>query len=80
MAHFPFNFETTSAARGRIAEPLDIKAGDVFLEAAVPRFVSFVADLPRTKSGKIQKCKLREIGFALKSRDYDKQGHQSKRT
>ena len=46
---------------------------------AVPRFVDFVADLPRTENGKVQKYKLRERGVTASTWDREASGYQLKR-
>ncbi|CAM2156961.1 ATP-dependent acyl-CoA ligase [Paraburkholderia tropica] len=47
---------------------------------AVPRFLDFVGDLPRTENGKIQKYKLRERGITATAWDLEKSGYKLKRT
>lgn len=46
---------------------------------AVPRFVDFVADLPRTENGKVRKYELRERGVTASTWDRDASGYQLKR-
>jgi crotonobetaine/carnitine-CoA ligase len=46
---------------------------------AVPRFVDFVADLPRTENGKIRKYELRERGVTASTWDREASGYQLKR-
>jgi crotonobetaine/carnitine-CoA ligase len=46
---------------------------------AVPRFVAFVAELPTTESGKIQKYKLRERGVTADAWDREAAGYKLKR-
>jgi len=46
---------------------------------AVPRFVDFVADLPRTENGKIRKYELRERGVTASTWDRDASGYRLKR-
>jgi crotonobetaine/carnitine-CoA ligase len=46
---------------------------------AVPRFVDFVADLPRTENGKIRKYALRERGVTASTWDREASGYQLKR-
>jgi len=46
---------------------------------AVPRFVDFVADLPRTENGKIRKYELRERGVTASTWDREAAGYQLKR-
>jgi len=41
---------------------------------AIPRFIDFVADLPRTESGKVQKFKLREQGRSAQTWDPEAAG------
>ncbi|MBV9113418.1 MAG: ATP-dependent acyl-CoA ligase [Hyphomicrobiales bacterium] len=41
---------------------------------ALPRFVEFVAELPRTENGKVQKFKLRERGVGPRTWDREKAG------
>ena len=43
---------------------------------AVPRFVDFVADLPRTENGKIRKYELRERGVTASTWDREAAGYQ----
>ena len=45
---------------------------------AVPRFVDFVADLPRTENGKVQKYKLREAGVTQTAWDCEAYGYKRK--
>ncbi|WP_322101541.1 ATP-dependent acyl-CoA ligase [Paraburkholderia sp. J41] len=47
---------------------------------AVPRYLDFVADLPRTENGKIQKYKLREIGITATAWDLESSGYRLKRS
>ena len=46
---------------------------------AVPRFVDFVADLPRTENGKIRKYELRKRGVTASTWDREASGYQLKR-
>ena len=46
---------------------------------AVPRFVDFVSDLPRTENGKIRKYELRERGVTASTWDREASGYQLKR-
>ena len=46
---------------------------------AIPRFVDFVPDLPRTESGKVQKFKLREQGRSARTWDREAAGIKLKR-
>lgn len=46
---------------------------------AVPRFVDFVADLPRTENGKVRKFELRERGITATTWDREAVGYQLKR-
>ncbi len=46
---------------------------------AIPRFVEFVGDLPRTESGKVQKFKLRERGRSAQTWDREAAGIKLKR-
>jgi crotonobetaine/carnitine-CoA ligase len=46
---------------------------------AVPRFVDFVADLPRTENGKVRKYELRERGITASTWDREASGYQLKR-
>jgi crotonobetaine/carnitine-CoA ligase len=46
---------------------------------AIPRFIDFVAELPRTESGKVQKFKLREQGPGDKTWDRERAGIVLKR-
>jgi carnitine-CoA ligase len=46
---------------------------------AVPRFIDFVADLPRTENGKIRKYELRERGVTVSTWDREASGYQLKR-
>jgi crotonobetaine/carnitine-CoA ligase len=46
---------------------------------AIPRFVAFVAELPTTESGKIQKYKLRERGITNDAWDREAAGYKLKR-
>jgi crotonobetaine/carnitine-CoA ligase len=46
---------------------------------AIPRFVEFVGDLPRTESGKVQKFKLRERGRSAQTWDREAAGIRLKR-
>ncbi|MFX1767460.1 ATP-dependent acyl-CoA ligase [Paraburkholderia sp. A1RI-2L] len=47
---------------------------------AVPRYLDFVADLPRTENGKIQKYKLREAGITVTAWDLETSGYRLGRT
>jgi carnitine-CoA ligase len=46
---------------------------------AVPRFVDFVAELPRTENGKIRKYELRERGVTASTWDREASGYKLKR-
>jgi crotonobetaine/carnitine-CoA ligase len=46
---------------------------------AVPRFIDFVADLPRTENGKIRKFELRERGVTASTWDREAAGTRLKR-
>ena len=46
---------------------------------AIPRFVEFLEDLPRTESGKVQKFKLRERGRTDETWDRETAGIKLKR-
>lgn len=46
---------------------------------AVPRYLEFTDDLPKTENGKIQKYKLRERGVTNKTWDLDASGYRLKR-
>jgi crotonobetaine/carnitine-CoA ligase len=46
---------------------------------AIPRFLDFVAELPRTENGKVQKFKLRERGPGALTWDREAAGYQLKR-
>jgi crotonobetaine/carnitine-CoA ligase len=46
---------------------------------AVPRFVAFVADLPRTENGKVQKYKLRDQGITPETWDREAHGYKLRR-
>ncbi|MDR3096521.1 MAG: ATP-dependent acyl-CoA ligase [Paraburkholderia sp.] len=46
---------------------------------AVPRYLDFVADLPRTENGKIQKYKLREAGITATAWDLEASGYRLRR-
>jgi crotonobetaine/carnitine-CoA ligase len=46
---------------------------------AIPRFVDFVSDLPRTESGKVQKFKLREQGRSAATWDREAAGIEVRR-
>src|SRR5262249_28091429 len=43
---------------------------------AIPRFIEFVADLPKTENGKIQKYKLRDRGLTPATWDREKAGYK----
>lgn len=43
---------------------------------AVPRYLDFVTDLPRTENGKIQKYKLREAGISATAWDLEASGYR----
>jgi crotonobetaine/carnitine-CoA ligase len=47
---------------------------------AVPRFIDFVADLPRTENGKVRKYELRERGVTASTWDREASGFQLKRS
>ncbi len=46
---------------------------------AVPRYVTFASDLPRTENGKVQKYKLREEGVTAATWDREAHGYQIRR-
>jgi crotonobetaine/carnitine-CoA ligase len=46
---------------------------------AVPRFVDFVPDLPRTENGKVRKYELRERGVTASTWDREASGYQLRR-
>jgi crotonobetaine/carnitine-CoA ligase len=46
---------------------------------AIPRFIDFLADLPRTENGKIQKFKLRERGPGERTWDREAAGYVVRR-
>ncbi len=46
---------------------------------ALPRFIDFVADLPRTENGKVRKYELRDRGVGASTWDRDASGYQVKR-
>ena len=46
---------------------------------AVPRFIAFVSDLPRTENGKVQKYKLREAGVTRETWDREAHGYRLRR-
>lgn len=46
---------------------------------AVPRYLDFARDLPKTENGKIQKFKLRETGVTATSWDLDASGYRLRR-
>ncbi len=46
---------------------------------ALPRFIDFVADLPRTENGKVRKYELRDRGVGPSTWDRDASGYQVKR-
>jgi crotonobetaine/carnitine-CoA ligase len=47
---------------------------------AVPRYLDFARDLPKTENGKIQKFKLRETGITATTWDLDASGYRLKRS
>ncbi|TDY15806.1 crotonobetaine/carnitine-CoA ligase [Paraburkholderia sp. BL6665CI2N2] len=47
---------------------------------AVPRFLDFVRELPRTENGKIEKYKLREAGVTENTWDLEKSGYRLRRS
>ncbi|MGV2287547.1 ATP-dependent acyl-CoA ligase [Trinickia sp. YCB016] len=47
---------------------------------AVPRYLDFARDLPKTENGKIQKFKLRETGVSATTWDLDASGYRLKRS
>jgi crotonobetaine/carnitine-CoA ligase len=47
---------------------------------AVPRFLDFGRELPKTENGKIQKYKLREAGVTASTWDLEKSGYRLKRS
>ena len=46
---------------------------------AIPRFLDFVAELPRTENGKVQKFRLRERGPGTRTWDREAVGYVLKR-
>ncbi|MGF6413543.1 crotonobetaine/carnitine-CoA ligase [Paraburkholderia sp. MM5482-R2] len=66
---------------GEALEPLDlIRYCEPRLPYfAVPRFLAFVEDMPKTENGKIQKFKLREIGVTETTWDLETSGYRLKR-
>lgn len=46
---------------------------------AIPRYIEFMADLPKTENGKIQKYKLRERGVGTGTWDLERSGYKLKR-
>jgi crotonobetaine/carnitine-CoA ligase len=46
---------------------------------AIPRFVTFVTDLPRTENGKVQKYKLRDQGVTPETWDREAHGYKLRR-
>jgi carnitine-CoA ligase len=46
---------------------------------AIPRYIEFVAELPATENGKIQKFKLRERGITASAWDREAAGYRLKR-
>lgn len=46
---------------------------------AIPRFIDFVADLPRTENGKVRKYELRERGVTASTWDREESGYRLKR-
>jgi crotonobetaine/carnitine-CoA ligase len=46
---------------------------------ALPRFIDFVADLPRTENGKVRKYELRERGVTASTWDREASGYRVKR-
>jgi len=46
---------------------------------AIPRFIDFVADLPRTENGKVRKYELREHGVTASTWDREASGYRLKR-
>ncbi|WP_156992168.1 ATP-dependent acyl-CoA ligase [Paraburkholderia oxyphila] len=46
---------------------------------AIPRFIEFMVDLPKTENGKIQKYRLRERGTGIDTWDREAAGYQLKR-
>ncbi|MGH8778413.1 ATP-dependent acyl-CoA ligase [Paraburkholderia sp.] len=63
---------------GEALEPLDlIRYCEPRLPYfAVPRYLDFVSDLPRTENGKIQKYKLREAGVTTTAWDLETSGYR----
>jgi crotonobetaine/carnitine-CoA ligase len=66
---------------GETLEPLDlIRYCEPRLPYfAVPRYLDFARDLPKTENGKIQKFKLRETGVTATTWDLDASGYRLKR-
>ncbi|HEV3105543.1 MAG TPA: ATP-dependent acyl-CoA ligase [Trinickia sp.] len=66
---------------GKAIEPLDlIRYCEPRLPYfAVPRYLEFAQDLPKTENGKIQKYKLREMGVTATTWDLDASGYRLKR-
>jgi crotonobetaine/carnitine-CoA ligase len=46
---------------------------------AVPRYLDFVIELPKTENGKVQKYKLRELGVTASTWDLECSGYRLKR-
>jgi crotonobetaine/carnitine-CoA ligase len=67
---------------GEVLEPLDlIRYCEPRLPYfAVPRFLAFMEDMPKTENGKIQKFKLRESGVTDTTWDLDASGYRLKRS
>jgi crotonobetaine/carnitine-CoA ligase len=67
---------------GEALEPLDlIRYCEPRLPYfAVPRYLDFVHDLPKTENGKIQKFKLRETGVTATAWDLDASGYRLRRS
>jgi crotonobetaine/carnitine-CoA ligase len=66
---------------GAVLEPLDLI---LFCEPrlpyfAVPRYLDFARELPKTENGKIQKYKLRETGITASTWDLESSGYRLKR-
>ncbi len=67
--------------QGETLDPLDLVR---FCEPrlpyfAVPRYLDFAGDLPKTENGKIQKYKLRETGVTANTWDLESSGYRLKR-
>lgn len=66
---------------GEVLEPLElIRYCEPRLPYfAIPRYIDFVRDLPKTENGKIQKFRLREMGVTATAWDLDASGYRVRR-